>query len=131
MGDKVQSIEDLIGSGIGAKDDESTQGKFQAKQLQIKKRELERLTKQMADDIGMSYISLSGFPVSPEAISLLKKEEALELNAVCFYYDGTKIYMGVMDPENCSLNTSSCSLVNSTPLLILRTSGNESYSLIA
>ena len=71
MSDQIQSIEDLINSGSGKHDEDSTQGKFQAKQAQIKKKEVERLTNQMADEYGLPYIALSGFPVGPEALRAL------------------------------------------------------------
>jgi len=88
----LQSIEDLIGDSQGqTSDDESAQAKFSKTSQDIKIKEIERKTKGEADQAGAPYVDLFGFPISPEAISLLKEEEARELNCVCFFYDGKNL----------------------------------------
>lgn len=102
MPDGIQSIEDLIGaSRSGAvPDEDSTEGKFAKKQLQIKVKEMERLTKNAAASIGLPYIDLFGFPISPEALVLIDQVLAKEMSVVCFYYDGKNIRFGTTNPEN-------------------------------
>ncbi|MCK5211260.1 type II/IV secretion system protein [Candidatus Parcubacteria bacterium] len=101
MGDDVQSIEDLImasrGDTVG--DDQSAQAKFQAKQKEIKAKETERSTQTKARDMGVPYINLFGFPVSPEALVLIPEERARQLNVVCFFYDGRNVRLGATHPE--------------------------------
>lgn len=86
------SIENLI-SGQ-ANDEDTTQGKFAQKQKEIKIKEIEKLTEEKANSLGLSYIDLFGFPVSPEAITLIKEEDAIKLKTVCFFYDGVNIRIG-------------------------------------
>jgi len=81
-------------------DEESVQGQFAKKQDEIKVKEMERTTKQMADSYGYPYVDLFAFPISPDALSLLPEKEAKRLNAVCFYYDGDNIRIGTTDVEN-------------------------------
>lgn len=96
MSDNHQSIEDLIAASHGEPvNEESAQAKFQVKQQEVKTKELERVAKQQADDAGMPYIDLSGFPISPEALSLISEQEAKETQVVCFYYDGERFKIGV------------------------------------
>ena len=67
-----QSIEDLISGSSGQFiDDESPAAKFSAKEKKLRIKELERLTKQAADDAGLPYVDLVGFPISPEALVLV------------------------------------------------------------
>jgi len=95
-----QSIEDLINNDDDqATTDESTAVKFKQKQQQLKIKEIERLTKQKADKSGLPYINLFGFPISPEALSLVKEEEARRLKAVCFYYDGKNLRLAALNPH--------------------------------
>lgn len=94
-----QSIEDLIGNGGGqsAKDDTAA-AKFAVQEKKFKIKELERLTKQAADNSGLPYVDLSGFPISPEALVLIGEAEAKEFNVLCFFYDGKNIRLGSLDP---------------------------------
>ena len=93
----MDSIEDLMHSPKGSANDESTQAKFSARQKEIKIKERERLTKGRADDLGLPYINLVGFPVSPDALILLSEEDARKLSAVSFFYDGNNLRLGVAD----------------------------------
>src|SRR4030042_2775260 len=96
----LPSLEDLIRASQGESvDEDSMQGKLQKTQQDIKLKENEKTTSQLADDLGVPYIKLFGFPISPEALGLIKEEEARELNAVCFFYDGQEIRIGTVDPN--------------------------------
>ncbi|MCK5062133.1 type II/IV secretion system protein [Candidatus Parcubacteria bacterium] len=101
MTDDLQSIEDLIMSSRGDKvgDDQSAQAKFKAKQKEIKTKEMERSIQARARDMGIPYIGLFGFPISPEALVLIPEERAKQLNVVCFFYDGKNIRLGAIRPE--------------------------------
>ncbi len=101
-----QSIEDLINAAEGqVSADESAPTKFQQKQQELKIKEIERLTKQRADSLGIPYINLSGFPISPEALVLVKDEEARRLSVVCFYYDGKNLRLGALNPQDQAVLT--------------------------
>ncbi|MCK4554499.1 hypothetical protein KAU19_06115, partial [Candidatus Parcubacteria bacterium] len=74
----TQSIEDLISfSEGGAGEDESAQQKFFEKQGEIKKKEIERITKQNAASQGLPYIDLAGFAISPDALVLVDEAKAV------------------------------------------------------
>jgi type IV pilus assembly protein PilB len=97
----IPSIEDLlIPPEEQPGEDETAQKKLATKQHDIQKKDIERLTKQQADDAGIPYISLVGFPISPEALSQLSEEDSARLKAVCFFYDGTDLRLGTTDPDN-------------------------------
>lgn len=101
MSKDTQSIEDLISASSGqALDNEGAQAKFSRRQSEIKTKEIERITNQKAVSSGLPYINLAGFPISPEALSLIKEDEAKELAAVCFYYDGKNLRLASSRPES-------------------------------
>jgi type II secretory ATPase GspE/PulE/Tfp pilus assembly ATPase PilB-like protein len=95
------SIEELIKSSRGdAMDEETAEAKFAKKQQEIKIKEIEQQTAARAAGFGLPYIDLFGFPVSADAISLIKETDATRLRIICFYYDGANVRIGVMDPSN-------------------------------
>jgi type IV pilus assembly protein PilB len=97
----VQSIENLISSSGGqASDNDTTQGKFDEREKEIKIKETERATERKANELGAPYINLSSFSISPEALSVLPESESRRLSAVCFYFDGQKIRLGTTDYGN-------------------------------
>jgi type II secretory ATPase GspE/PulE/Tfp pilus assembly ATPase PilB-like protein len=101
MPQNIQSIEDLISESLGGEVEEgSIQGKFQQKQREIKLKELEDATQSLADSQGLPYINLFGFPISPDALGLIDEKTANDLGVVCFYYDGTKIKIGAISPND-------------------------------
>ncbi len=100
MSNASQSIEDLLGASDDNNGDESAQAKFIQKQKEIKIKETERSTKRIANDVGMLYIDLSDFAISPEALVLLNEEEARNISTVCFFYDGKNIRLGTVDYES-------------------------------
>jgi type IV pilus assembly protein PilB len=97
--DNSQSIEDLIRSSRGEPmEEESAEGKFAKRQEEIHLKEIERQTAERAASAGLPYIDLFGFPISPEAISLILEERARALGIVCFFYDGANVRIAVTDP---------------------------------
>ena len=96
-----QSISDLFSDPSGQSDDnESAASKFAVKQKQLRIKELERLTRNKAEALGLPYVDLVGFPISPEALILIDEPEVRELNTLCFFYDGKSIRLASLDPEN-------------------------------
>jgi len=93
---KLDSIESLINPNTG--DDESVAGIFASKQQEIKSKEEERKTQRDAYSLGMDYVSLIKFPVSPEALVLIPEKRAREIKTVCFFYDGRNIRLGCLHP---------------------------------
>ena len=81
-------------------DEESVAGRFAKKQEEIKLKEIERETKEAAAALGLSYVNLDRFPISPEALSLVPETLAQEIEMLCFYYDGQNIRLGCIEPSD-------------------------------
>ncbi len=100
MSDDIQSIDDLLkasdDSGLG---DDSAQSKLAKKQKEIRIKEMERATEAQAQSMGVPYVNLFGFPISPEALSLISEEQSKQLKVVCFLYDGTHLRLGTTNPK--------------------------------
>ena len=89
MAKSYQSIENLIEASKGILGDDTTaQSKFLAKQEELKRKNIEKLTAGQADSLGLPYVYLVGFPVSPDALALMPEADARRLGTVCFFYDG-------------------------------------------
>ncbi|MFH1233797.1 MAG: GspE/PulE family protein [Patescibacteria group bacterium] len=96
-----QSIEDLLSEDNKQKiNDESMQSKFNNAQQKVKIKEVERAIQKKATSLGISYIDLIGFPISQEAIILLSEEKARNLATVCFYYNGKRLRLATVQPNN-------------------------------
>jgi len=93
----LDSIENLINP---TDDEESVAGRFAKKQNEIKIKEVEQKTAGQAQDLGLDYVNLVGFPISPEALSLISEDKAQELKLVCFFYDGKNIRLGCLNPSS-------------------------------
>lgn len=60
-------------------------------------REKEKLAQQRASLSGLEYIALRGFPIAPEALSLLPRSKAEELKAVVFLRVKDQIRLGALE----------------------------------
>ena len=78
----------------------STSEKFDEKMSAIHLGEKETLAKGEAGGLGVGYVNLVGFAVSPEALSLIPEAQAKELKAVAFLFTGSEIRVGAPDPKN-------------------------------
>jgi len=92
-----ESIENLLNP---TGDEHSVAGVFAKKQREIKLKEEERKTQRDAQSLGLDYINLVGFPISPEALALIQEERAKELKAVCFFYDGRNLRIACLAPTD-------------------------------
>ena len=90
------SIQNLITPN---NDDESVVGLFAKKQEEIKLKEIERKTTSIANELGLDYVSLARFPISPEALSLIPEQKAKELKLICFFYDGKNVRLACLKPS--------------------------------
>ncbi len=101
--DGFNSISDLLKKDNKDDKKNGAQSLLLAKQEEIKNKEIEKQTKTKAQSLGVSYINLFGFPISPEAITLLTEEESQEIRALCFFYDGENIRIGSTDVNSPQL----------------------------
>ncbi|KKR97206.1 MAG: hypothetical protein UU49_C0034G0009 [Candidatus Magasanikbacteria bacterium GW2011_GWC2_41_17] len=68
------------------------------KQIQIDQKEKE--AEVAAGVLGVPYINLFRFPITAEAMNLLPRIKAAELKVICFFYNGTELRLGAIDPAN-------------------------------
>lgn len=95
-----QTISDLMGGDEPSDEQDKLQTKFTQKQKEIQIKEIERAIKKKAASLGLPYVNFFGFPISPEALALIKEDEARRLSCVCFFYDGKTIKIAATDHEN-------------------------------
>lgn len=77
--------------------------KFTEKMRNIGIQEKEREARVKAKVVGVQYIDLKGFPISPETLILFSESEAKELKAICFFRGANDIRIGAVDPKNPQL----------------------------
>jgi len=97
MANDRQSIEELLGKG---KKPGKAQEKLSEKMAAVRETELERETEQKAASLGVNYVNLKGFAVSPEALTLIPKEQAEKLKVLCFLHTGPETRLAAIDPLN-------------------------------
>ncbi len=69
------------------------------KMQEIKIREREKLAQEMAFKFGLPYIALRGFPIAPEALILIKKQEAEANQVLCFFKVKEQIRLATTNPS--------------------------------
>lgn len=74
--------------------------KFDEKMKSIGLKEKEREAQSKAKLIGVQYIDLKGFPISPETLTLFSEENSKALGAVCFFRGSNDIRIGALDPQD-------------------------------
>jgi len=82
---------------------EEKQKKLDQKLVDINIKDLEEKATNQARQIGISYINLADFPISPEALILISKEDALKHQVVCFYRTEEKVKIASTQVENPGL----------------------------
>ena len=66
--------------------------------IEIKKKE--KLTEEKARELGMNYMNLVGFPISPDVLGLIDEETAKETKALTFFRDDKTIKYATVNPDN-------------------------------
>lgn len=64
----------------------------------IRLHETELSVKKKADELGLPYLNLVGFPISEEAVISIPKDEAIKQNTVCFFNDGKQVRIATTQP---------------------------------
>ncbi len=92
-----QSINDLMKKGEGKKKTDDVQEQLTQKIKTIRQKGKEEDTEKKARELGISYMNLSGFPVSAESLRAIPEKQAREKQIVCFYSTPEKIKVGTFD----------------------------------
>jgi len=91
------SIEDLL---INDKKTEEPQDILIDKIKEIRTKDKEKETAEQASVLGMPYINLTGFAITPEALVLIPQTQAAEEKIICFYNDERSLRFATTNPEN-------------------------------
>ena len=74
--------------------------KFEERMGEIDLKQKEAAAQKQAASLGVPYIGLKGFAISPDALSLIPEDEAKELRMVCFLHTGPELRIAATDPTN-------------------------------
>ena len=74
--------------------------KFATKMEEIGLKEKERETVSQAQTLGVEYVNLKGFAISPEALVIIQEEEAVRLQTICFFLGASDIRLGSLQPND-------------------------------
>ncbi len=74
--------------------------KLQEKIHEIELQKLEEITEQRAQEYGLHYINLKGFPIGPEVLSLIPEEQARQIRTVAFFKMGGHIRLATQLPDH-------------------------------
>jgi type IV pilus assembly protein PilB len=85
--------------GKTARKDPSTEEKLESKMEEIRLTQLEKIAKAEAEKRNMAYVNLGAFPITPEALSLIAREEARALKVVCFLQLGDELRFATTNPN--------------------------------
>ena len=113
MSNDIQTIEDLLkftgansaNTEPSAPGQQSAVEKFDEKMHEVRLKEKEGIAEKKADTLGVSYVNLKGFPISPEALRIIPKDRAVELSVACFLYTGPEIRIASTEPDNEEVKT--------------------------
>lgn len=97
----MPSIEDLLGkkaAPTGPANLMTPQQKMTVKMEEIRLKELEQKAAAEAASLGFPHVNLFGFPISPEAIQLVPREQAKRERVVCFFFNGHEARIGAVNP---------------------------------
>ncbi|MBI4434913.1 type II/IV secretion system protein [Candidatus Uhrbacteria bacterium] len=79
---------------------DSVAEKFAEKMRQLELSAKEREVEAHAKTLGVGYINLKGFPIGPETLSSIPREQSESLKVVCFLNTETEVRVGALDPES-------------------------------
>lgn len=71
---------------------------LEEKMGEIKQGEKEKLVQEKAAQLGLPYITLRGFPIAPEALSLITKDTAATIRVIPFFLVGDEVRLATTTP---------------------------------
>lgn len=71
-----------------------------AKLSELRRQEEEARTKDLANKLGLPYVSLFGVPIEADALKVIPEEEARKGNLIVVHKTGKSLEIAVGDPEN-------------------------------
>ncbi|MFA6017779.1 MAG: GspE/PulE family protein [Patescibacteria group bacterium] len=80
--------------------DKEVSAKLSEKIQTIGLRERETEVERNAQTLKIPYINLKGFPISPDALTLIPEEQAKQLKAICFLFTGPELRVATTQPND-------------------------------
>ncbi len=80
--------------------EKKTEAVLEKKISELTKKGKEHEIEQHAAASGTPYIQLKGFPISPDALTVLTEEKAREFSAIPFLFNGPELRLGAVHPED-------------------------------
>ena len=99
MADELQ-LDDLLAFNRSHDSQNETAVNLKTKLSSIKTKHQESELEKTAVSAGLTYIDLTGFPISLDALALIPEQVAIENKIGCFFYNGEDIKIGITDHEN-------------------------------
>ncbi|MFA6099159.1 MAG: GspE/PulE family protein [Patescibacteria group bacterium] len=95
----------IIGRAPGLNDriqisSDEVEEKLHEKMKELDEKRKEEAIRSQAAQAGANYIFLKGFPISPEALIMIREEQASELKLVCFLKTDNEFRLGTVNPSN-------------------------------
>lgn len=110
MSKNLPSIEDLfkkttapIAPTLQVQTTQSVEEKLEEKMTDVRLGEKEALAQNHAAGIGLPYVNLKGFAITPEALILIPKEQAIAVKAISFLYTGPELRVGAANPQDAAV----------------------------
>ncbi len=98
MSNLGQSIEDLLPNRPVNDDDENNpELKLDQKMKEIELKNKEEETEAAAQSIGLPYLNLAAFPISPDTLTTIERSRAEKLRVVCFLNNGKDLRLATTD----------------------------------
>jgi type II secretory ATPase GspE/PulE/Tfp pilus assembly ATPase PilB-like protein len=96
---KIASLDDLIQKNGSDQDGLPTE-QLANKIKEINISQSEKNVIAQARKLGLGYIDLSNFPISPESLVLIDRNESENLGAICFFRTDKDVRIGTTNPQN-------------------------------
>jgi len=103
INDLIKQSQQSSSLSKSSSDENKNNNQLEGKLLDMKIKELEEKTSQIAHLSGVPYINLIDFPISPEALSLISESDALNHRVVCFYRTEQVAKLATTNIENSAL----------------------------
>ncbi len=83
---------------VAPKTPPSVASKLEERMGEIKTQEKEKLVQERAAQLSLPYIALRGFPIAPEALSLITKDIAATIRIIPFFLVGDEVRLATTNP---------------------------------